>query len=210
MSGSDPLAALAEAMRNVRMAYDRYFMGLERLEPAKERDATKKTLQRLMGETQRNTANKFRLQTLQASWNTWEAHWARIARQIEEGTFKRDKQKAIGKYKAMTPDGPGAPDALAADAKAAAPSAQVVAPHAATAGTRQAARVSDQTASQLHRDFEAARRSLGLPPGGLSLAALTQTLHKQAQAIVTQYKCQSVEFKVAIKDGKPILKATPR
>lgn len=195
MNEADPLAAAAEAMRQVRMAYDRYFMGLERLEPAKERDAAKKLLQRLTAETQRNTANKFRLQTLQASWNTWEAHWNRIARQIEEGTFKRDKLKAAEK---LGPP-PAAPGKEAPTPTAAPP----VAP-------KTPASVSEQTAAALHRDFEAARASLGLPPGGPTLAALTQTLNKQAQAIVSQYKCQSVDFKVAIKDGKPILKATPR
>lgn len=208
MSEADPLAAVAEAMRQVRMAYDRYFMGLERLEPAKERDAAKKMLQRLTGETQRNTANKFRLQTLQASWNTWEAHWNRIARQIEEGTFKRDKQKANAKLGAMTPDAPV--DEAAAPAKAAAPLAAAKTVPPAKAAAPAAALISEQAVAQLHRDFEVARQSLGLPPGGPSLAALGQTLNKQAQSILTQYKCKSVDFRVAIKDGKPILKATPR
>jgi hypothetical protein len=70
--------------------------------------------------------------------------------------------------------------------------------------------VSAQTVHALHREFEAARAQLGLAPAGLTLVGLSQTLNKQAQSILAQYKCQSVEFKVAIKDGKPILKATPR
>ncbi|HET6345594.1 MAG TPA: hypothetical protein VFH51_11730, partial [Myxococcota bacterium] len=71
----EKLDELAEDMKKLRQEYDKYFMGLERMEPQKMRDSVKKTLRRLMSETHNNTAYKFRLQTLQASMVTHEAHW---------------------------------------------------------------------------------------------------------------------------------------
>jgi hypothetical protein len=204
---------LAEALRQVRVAYDKYIMGLERQEPLKERAAAKQLLLHLLGETQRNTATKFRLQTLQASWLTWETYWNRIARQIEEGTFKRDKQKAMAQLR--PPEASlGAPETAPGAAKAT-PGGPEATP-ASTPGPRSAAghspteHVDGATVRNLLAAFEAARAELGLPPGGTSLASLTATVNRQAAALKAQYNCAQVTFKVAIKDGRPILKASPR
>jgi hypothetical protein len=88
------IAELEESLRALRQAYEKYFAGVERLEPLKDRDRLKKELQRLLAENTRNTARRFRLQTLQASLVTYEQYWNRITRQIEEGTFKRDRLRA--------------------------------------------------------------------------------------------------------------------
>jgi hypothetical protein len=62
---------------------------------------------------------------------------------------------------------------------------------------------------QLHDDYVKARKSLG-DHEPVSIEAFTTTLQRQETAIRTRLKCNEVEFKVAVKDGKVILKATPR
>jgi uncharacterized protein YfaS (alpha-2-macroglobulin family) len=46
----------------------------------------------------RNVGLKFRLSTAKQRWTTYAQHWARIVRQIEEGTFKRDRDKAEKRF----------------------------------------------------------------------------------------------------------------
>lgn len=94
MSELDEAAALADAVQKLRISYEQYFAGVERFEPLKERDKVKKELRRLMTARSNNTAFRFRVQTTQATLVTFENHWDRIVRQIEEGTFKRDKLRA--------------------------------------------------------------------------------------------------------------------
>jgi hypothetical protein len=81
-------------LRRLRMLYDQWFMGIERLEPAIPRKELEDLLARLRKEQVTNTAARFRLQQLVARHMTYATHWRRIGRQIEEGTFKRDVLRA--------------------------------------------------------------------------------------------------------------------
>jgi hypothetical protein len=191
----DKLDELAEDMKKLRQEYEKYFMGLERLEPQKMRDSVKKTLRRLQGEHSNNTAYKFRLQTLQASMVTYEAHWNRITRQIEEGTFKRDKLRA----QAILRGDSEAPAATSATSEAPAPAGKPTA----------APREYPESLRKLHEAYEQARRQAG-ETKPLPIEALAATVQKQVAAIKAQYNCKSVEFKVTVKDGKPVLKAIPK
>ncbi len=85
---------LDEAVKQLRISYERYFTGQERIEPKKEREAVKKELRRLLADDNKNTARRYRLQSLQATIITYEQYWNRLCRQIEEGTFLRDKKRA--------------------------------------------------------------------------------------------------------------------
>ena len=63
---------------------------------------------------------------------------------------------------------------------------------------------------KLHEAFETTRKQLGGDAKPISMAALAATVQKQMVAIQAQYQCKTVEFKVAVKDGRPILKAVPK
>ncbi|MCC7170707.1 MAG: hypothetical protein IT459_09680 [Planctomycetes bacterium] len=90
-------AALDDVDRKIerlRASYDQYFMGLERIAPSEARRDVDRRLRKLREENLRNTATKFRFQTLLARFITFTGYWDRITRQIEEGTFKRDVDRA--------------------------------------------------------------------------------------------------------------------
>lgn len=185
---SDDVQKLAESIKKLKIEYDRYFLGLDRMEPAKSRDAVKKDLRRLVTETNNNnTARRFRLQSLQATLLTHEVYWDRTARQIEEGTYKRDKLRA----KALM-------EASADEDAAPAPVARA-----------QPAEEFPEAIKKLHEAYEQARIQSG-DSREVPIGALAATVRKQVAAIKAQYNCKTVEFKVTIKDGKPILKAVPK
>jgi len=93
MIPNDPVDALANELKELKKNYELYFQGIERIEPARERQQFKKHLREVISQNDRNTGRKFRLQGLQASLVTYENHWNRICTQIEEGTYKRHLQR---------------------------------------------------------------------------------------------------------------------
>jgi hypothetical protein len=81
-------------LRRLKMLYEQWFLGFERIEPAVLRKELEDLLGRLRKEPSNNTALRFRLQQLVQRHTTFAAHWRRIGRQIEEGTYQRDVLRA--------------------------------------------------------------------------------------------------------------------
>ena len=80
---------LEEEIELLKVAYERYFNGVDRIPPRREHDTVKlhlRNIQRMRGGV---TAIRFRTQSLKARIVTYEHYWTRILRQIELGTFKR-------------------------------------------------------------------------------------------------------------------------
>ncbi|MFO0611907.1 MAG: MXAN_5187 C-terminal domain-containing protein [Polyangiaceae bacterium] len=92
------LGELEEKMERVRALYEQYFMGLEKLEPQIPRKDVDRRIVLLRKEQIRNTAMRFKFQTLVQRYNTLQQHWMRTMREIENGTFKRDLMKAAARF----------------------------------------------------------------------------------------------------------------
>ncbi|HJK97693.1 MAG TPA: MXAN_5187 C-terminal domain-containing protein [Polyangiaceae bacterium LLY-WYZ-14_1] len=88
------LSDVETRLDRLKALYEQWFQGLERLEPTVPRKAVERGLAALRREQPRNTALRFRFQSLQQKWNTYTTYWQRIARQIEEGTYRRDLLRA--------------------------------------------------------------------------------------------------------------------
>jgi hypothetical protein len=78
----------------LRALYEQYFQGLERLEPLIPKKELHRRVQLLRGNIPRNTRLRFRFQQLVSKYTTYQSYWMRVARQIEEGTYRRDIMKA--------------------------------------------------------------------------------------------------------------------
>jgi hypothetical protein len=81
-------------LKRLRALYDQWFAGIERLEPQQLRRELDTVLTQLRREQTRNTALKFRFNQVVQRYTTYTTYWRRIARQIEEGTYKRDVLRA--------------------------------------------------------------------------------------------------------------------
>jgi hypothetical protein len=78
----------------LKVSYEFYFMGNERLPPTRAYEDLKKRLERLKNSFVRNTAAKFRVQAIATKFGTYERLWQRTLQEIENGTYKRDVAKA--------------------------------------------------------------------------------------------------------------------
>lgn len=92
------LTELEEKIDRVRALYEQYFMGIERLEPLIPRKDIERRILGLRKEQMRNTAVRFKFNTLCQRFSTMQHHWGRIVREIENGTYKRDVARAAARF----------------------------------------------------------------------------------------------------------------
>lgn len=92
------IGEVEERVDRLRILYDQYFLGFEKLEPTVPRKDVERRIAILRKEQIRNTALRFRFNVVTQKYNTYGMYWIRIARQIEEGTFKRHLRKAEARF----------------------------------------------------------------------------------------------------------------
>jgi len=81
-------------MTGLQVLYEKYFLGIDRRPPDAQRRQVSEKMRLLKTTQVRNTALKFRIQTMFAKLISFERMWDRTLREIEEGTYKRDVFKA--------------------------------------------------------------------------------------------------------------------
>src|SRR5712691_12360461 len=81
-------------MTGLQVLYEKYFLGIDRRPPDAQRRQVSEKMRLLKTTQVKNTALKFRINTLFAKLISFERMWDRTLREIEEGTYKRDVFKA--------------------------------------------------------------------------------------------------------------------
>lgn len=221
----DLLSELELAIDRLRSRYEQYFMGIEKVEP----QITRREVVRAIGAFQkldvRSTGARYRFNSLNQKFMTFQTYWNRTMRAIEAGTYAphvvRAGQRAAREGKEMPDEVMRAlPARLRAQIER---EREQVAKRAAT-GSSPAGRAAPAPAAprpaapppvapevaRLHREFVEARRQLGQDASAITTAQIAATVAKQTQTILTQHGGKSVDFSVAVKDGKVILRATPK
>ena len=133
----DACEKVEEDLEKLKGRFELYFLGIDRREPAREREEIKRRVARLKGEFTRNTGLRFRIETLHARFISYERMWTRSAREKEEGTYRRDliraRRKAEldakrGREKGQDAKTTGVPTPQEAATAAGVPAPAVVAP----------------------------------------------------------------------------------
>jgi hypothetical protein len=228
---ADVLGELEEELEEVKVKYDMYFIGAERMEPARRRDDLKRNIERVRNAFTRNAGIRFRIQTLHARYLSYERLWTRSAREKEAGTYRRDLLKARRKAaeargQKLPREGPGTArpaetpvreEAGPADVPLAAPTpapSEILAPPPVRPpplpARAPAAGMGEAELRILYESYVAAKRSCNEDASKVTLESLARTVNKQAPEIAARYKAKRVEFKVAIRDGRAVLTAVPK
>ncbi len=97
------IGELEVAVDRLRSLYEQYFMGIEKLEPTVPRKDVDRRIHLLRKEQIRNTALRFRFQMIVQRYNTYQTHWQRICREIENGTYKRHLIRAKRRFGSSAP-----------------------------------------------------------------------------------------------------------
>jgi hypothetical protein len=86
---------LEKAMETIRRDFDQFFLGTSKRPPTSAQAQLAGLMRKIKEEEIKdwNTQDKFRFNQIHARFVTMERMWARTMKQIEDGTYKRDKFK---------------------------------------------------------------------------------------------------------------------
>src|SRR4051812_26385116 len=169
-------------MTGLQVLYEKYFLGIDRRPPDQERKRVSTRMRELRTTMVKNTALKFRIQTLFAKLISFERMWDRTLREMEEGTYKRDVFKAKLRQNREKPQ----------------PRAAAKAPE-----------IPDEKLRRLYDTYLVARQRCGEPTEGISYESVASRIRAQVPQLLEKHKAKNIEFKVVIKAGKAVLKAVP-
>ncbi|MEC7984076.1 MAG: MXAN_5187 C-terminal domain-containing protein [Myxococcota bacterium] len=181
---------LERKMFLLKIQYEKYFSGLERIEPLKEREDLRRFVRELMQEPITNTMQKHKFRTLKARYNSMELYWQRNITMIERGTHPKMKFRTNRREQQQ---------------RDAAIKRQEMADRRKRFSDRQKQELAYKSAFDT---FIEARNKCGQSTD-LSYNAIKESLSKQVRSIKSQYKCDRVKFRVSIEGGKAKMKAVP-
>jgi hypothetical protein len=182
---AEELDQLEEAMTGLQVLYEKYFLGIDRRPPDAQRRQVSEKMRVLKTTQVKNTALKFRIQTMFAKLISFERMWDRTLREMEEGTYKRDVFKAKMR-----------------EARRGAEQKPAQAPPSTP-------QLSDQMLRKLYDTYLVARQRTGESTSGLTYDSVASRLRAQVPQLMARHKARNIEFKVVIKAGKAVLKAIP-
>jgi hypothetical protein len=215
---AEELDAIEERLAILQVSYEKYFVGIDRRPPDPERKAVSEKIRRLRTSQTKNTALRFRIQTIFTRLLTYERLWDRTLREMEEGTYRRDVFKArirgqqrLGKQEpAAAPNGAQPPPPPPDDGPLIAPPSLPPPPPRASQPPPPPAHISDENLRRLYHTYLRARQQCGESVEGLSYDSVASKIRQQVPQLMQKHNARSVDFKVVIKGGKAILKAVPK
>jgi hypothetical protein len=174
----------------LKVQYEKYFMGIDKIEPIRERDDLKRFMRDLGRTPINNTMQKHKFRTLKASIMSRENYWTRNLLMIERGTHPRFKLRADRN------------DTARADRARLERQQRQAARHAAARDRE------ERSMNEVYHQYIEARRSCGQSTN-LAYEDMREALQQQAGRLKTTHRAQGVRFKVEVKDGKAKVKAVP-
>jgi hypothetical protein len=214
---AEELTSWEERLSLLQATYEKYFCGIDRRAPDKERKAVSDAIRRLRTANVRNTSLRFRAQTLFAKLLTFERMWDRTLREMEEGTYRRDVFKARMRTKERAeiskppppPEDHDSPPQEAADSgPEIAPASMPPPPPRPSQPPPQA--ITDDHLKRLYATWLKAREQTGESTAGLSYESVASKIRAQIPGLLEKHNARAVDFKVVIKGGRAILKAVPK
>lgn len=191
-------SALEVELAELKAAYEQFFLGLARVPPSDAHRSLRTRVLKLQSSFIRQTAAKFKVNSLHATLKTYERLWERTTQQMESGTYRRDVFKARLHEKLRQP--PKEQQKEPPQKEQAAPPPQSAPPPS----------FSEAKLRAVYEAYLTAKRRCNEDVSRLSFDAVAGALKKQLPGLLRQHNAKAVEFKVVIKDGKASLRAVPK
>ena len=182
MALEEDFKVLDHKISQLKLAYERYFLGSRPREPAMERAEVDKLITIHSNTPIQNTALRFRFGSICSRYQAFKRQWNDTLRKIEAGTYQRHRFKADLHDKQRFAD---AQQQLDADAGNAAPG------------------------GSLYDDYRQARATCGQGTSGLTQQKLDKVIEKQTAQLRQRFgEDANFRFRVVVEDGKAKLKAS--
>jgi hypothetical protein len=214
----------------VKNEHEMYFLGISKKPPASKVRDLKRALRDLEDMQVLNTAMTFQVRRMRNKFNTYNTLWMRTIKQIEEGTYRRQRflanhreadrkkqhessEKVRDQIRALARGG-DVEDATATiqngSMKAPEPTLRSGEHHRPKARPQAKREQSGHAigSRELLREYLTARKAVG-KAGAVDPRALDKALQKQAAQIKARYGVKDVKFRVVAENGKAKVKAIP-
>lgn len=183
----DELEAEIEALRTL---YEKYFLGVERAPPVRQRERLDRKLRGFEGISLRTTVLRFRMGGLRARYITYAHYWTRILDQMERGVSRRDLQRQARDQPRVVGAAPVSSPSLAE--------------------TPTVALVDPDNARDVFDRLVAAKQQVGESTDGMTFPAFLRKLSREAPKIAEQHGGRALRFDVEVTGGKVRVRARPR
>lgn len=187
------LDELESDIEALRVSYDKYFLGVDRMPPTRARERLERKLRNLEHTPFRVTNLRFRMAGLRARFITYAHYWTRVLDQIERGVSRRDLAAKAAAAR-------GQPAATSAPAAVIAATPTPAAPRSL---------VDEDNVRDVFDRFVAAKRAAGEPTEGMTLPAFLRKLSRDAPKLAEQHGGRALRFDVEVRDGKVRVRARP-
>ena len=182
----DELQDLDRKIKQLKLDYERYFLGTRPREPFLLRSEVQKTMAILSNTAIQNTALRFKFSSICSRYQALKRQWDETLRKIEAGTYARHRFKADLHERQRLDDARRALDSEDRSSGNQAPAGQ----------------------TDLFADYRAARLACGQAVDGLTPAKLKKLLDKQRSQLAKRFGDDSeFSFRVVVEDGKAKVKA---
>ena len=177
----------------LKIQYEKYFSGIERIEPLKDREELKRIVRDLMITPITNTAQKHKFRMLKARFSSLDLYIQRNLYQIEKGTHPKMKFRASMSEKRQRE--------------------MEIKREQRQEKQRVKREFSEKQKEELayravYDRLMDARRQTGQSTD-ISFDTIRDTLKKQSRQIKGKFGVEKVKFRVAVEDGKAKMKAVP-
>jgi hypothetical protein len=182
VSLEEDLQFLELKLKALKRDYEQYFTGNRPREPAYDRSEVQKMLAQYGSTPIKNTALRFKYNTINARFQAFKRQWDTTLRQIDQGTYRRHV------FRAKLHEQDRADDTATRSRAAAAP---------------------PEAGGDLFDAYRKAAASCGQDVAKLSREKLDRVIRQQEEQIRAKTGCRRVDFRVVVQDGKVKLKAAP-
>ena len=180
MPEEEELRVLDSKLKQLKLDYDRYFLGSRPREPAVLRGEVDKLIAIYSNQAIRNSALRFKFSSICSRYQAFKRQWNEILRQMEQGTYGRHRFKADLHERERSDGVEGA------------------APEPAPACD----------ADRLFEEYRAARERCGQETRSLTPAALDRVLAQQRETLRARFGDAELRFRVVVEDGRAKIKAS--
>lgn len=175
---------LEKSLHMLRVVYNKYFSGIESVEPVREKDAVRRAFIEMSRVHMTTSRDKFRFRQLKAKSVTIDSWISRSILQIERGTHPKMKFRAQLAERRRSEGGTISRES--------------------TRSQRE-----DVALTKVVDAYMVARKKTGMSMD-IDPSVIQERLRKQAREVKSRYRCKSVKFKISIAGGKVKLTATPK
>jgi hypothetical protein len=180
-SQEEDIKILEIKIQQLKLDYEKYFLGTRPTEPVMTRAEVQKTVIRLTNTRITNTALRFKFNSLNGRYQALKRQWDATLRQIEAGTYKRHVFKADLRDRERQ--------------------------NTSNVKTTRTATTSGGQDPDIFETYRDAMLATGQDANGLTREKLQKAIAKQEAALKKKLGCERVNFRVVVQAGKVRLKA---